>query len=263
MAARRPRPPLISRADFARSYQGNYGSIRLPGCGAPYDTLFDPHILYWWAHDRRCFDAAMDAHASRGDNRIVIDPSDDYNQGHGLPGGDIDMWHDPVRFRAFIDELRSRTNSRGENFGVLLFLAGDAHFGKTMLRGGRTGEPDSAPEEHWHRDLRAMAEATREAVDGTAVCWECRPVTDYMTVGQYERGGRLIARLWPDAWHGQHLTVDASSWAASSSRRRRSDQGRSHRGMAPLQAGAVVRRAAVSVPRRRALPPRGPDAGEP
>lgn len=207
--------PRVVRAEFARTYQGNFGSIRLPGCGVQHDVIFDPHLLYWWAHDRRCFDAAMDAHASRGDNRIVIDPSDDYNRGHSLPGGDIDMWHEPARFRAFIDEVRSRTNSRGEHVGVLLFLAGDAHFGKTMLRDGKAGEPDPAVEAHWHRDLRAMADATRDVVDGTAVCWECRPVTDYMTVGQYERGGQLIAQLWPDAWHGQHLTPDASSWVAS------------------------------------------------
>jgi hypothetical protein len=36
-----------------------------------------------------------------------------------------------------------------------------------------------------------------------------------MTAGTYERNGRLIAELFPRAWHGQHLTAANSSWASA------------------------------------------------
>ena len=36
-----------------------------------------------------------------------------------------------------------------------------------------------------------------------------------MTAGTYERNGALIATLFPDAWHGQHLNHTSSSWASA------------------------------------------------
>jgi hypothetical protein len=210
--------PLVSsaqqldKADFVRAYQGNFGGIKVPGCGFHNDVMFDPvSLLVTWTNNRPCFEQAMRAHAARGDNRLVVDPRADYHGGEG--GGPVDLWHDPATFARFLRDVRAYKNARGEPFKVLVFMAADGHI-TSFLKDGRAGEPDPAAAAHFEHDLRALAAAAADQVDGTAVCWECRPQGNYMTAGTYERNGRLIAELFPRAWHGQHLTAANNSWAS-------------------------------------------------
>ena len=202
----------LDKTDFIRNYQGNFGGIKVPGCGFHNDTMFDPvSLLVTWTADRPCFEKAMRAHAVRGDNRVVVDPRADYHGGQG--GGPVDVWHDPATFARFLQDVRAHRNARGEPFKVLVFLAGDGHIA-SFLKDGREGTPDPDAESHFARDVRALAAAAADHIDGTAVCWECRPQSNYMTAGTYERNGRLVAELFPRAWHGQHLISGASSWTA-------------------------------------------------
>ncbi len=97
---------------------------------------------------------------------------------------------------------------------MLVFLAGDGHIA-SFLKDEREGVPDPDAEAHFARDARALAAAAADQVDATAVCWECRNQRNYMTAGTYERNGKLIAALFPRAWHGQHLNHTSSSWASA------------------------------------------------
>ncbi|MCC7416063.1 MAG: hypothetical protein IT176_02905 [Acidobacteria bacterium] len=204
--------PLPSAGDFIRRYQGNFGSIEVSGCGFHNDNLFDPvALLVTWTNNRPCFEKAMAAHASRGDNRVVVDPRADYHGGQG--GGIVDLWHEPARFREFLVDIRRHSNDRGERFEVLLFLAGDSHI-RSFLKNGAHGVPDPEAEAHALRDIRALAAVAADQVAGTAVCWECRPQADFMTAGTYERLGKAVAEAFPRAWHGQHLTAGADSWSS-------------------------------------------------
>src|SRR4051794_38382701 len=203
----------LDKVDFVRNYQGNFGGIKVPGCGFHNDTMFDPvSLLVTWTSNRPCFERAMQAHAERGDNRVVVDPRADYHGGEG--GGPIDLWHDPGTFGRFLKDVRAHTNNRGEPFKVLVFMAGDGHIA-SFLKDEREGVPDPEAEAHFARDARALAAAAADHVDATAVCWECRSQRNYMTAGTYERNGKLIAALFPRAWHGQHLNDTSSSWASA------------------------------------------------
>ena len=205
-------PPLGTKADFIRNYQGNFGGIKVPGCGFHNDVMFDPVvILVTWTSNRPCFEKAMQAHAARGDNRVVVDPRADYHGGQG--GGPIDLWHDPGTFARFLKDVRSHVNNRGEHFKVLVFLAADGHIG-SFLKNGQEGVPDPDAEAHFARDIGALAAAAADQIDATAVCWECRNQRNYLTPGSYERNGQLIAKLFPGAWHGQHLSENSSSWSS-------------------------------------------------
>lgn len=204
-----PQAPLDKR-DFIEHYQGNFGSIPVDACWTFGGTLFDPvDLLVAWQTDRGCFEALMHQHLDRGDNRVVIDPRADY---HGQ-GGFADLWHDPARFRQYVLDVRAHRNHRGEPMKVLLFFAADGHI-PSFLIGGHEGYPDGAAEQHFERDVHAIAEATRDLIDGTATCWECRHQRDYITPGGYERIGRIVAREFPQAWHGQHLISGSSSWSS-------------------------------------------------
>ena len=203
----------LDKVDFVRNYQGNFGGIKVPGCGFYNDTMFDPvSLLVTWTNNRPCFEKAMRAHAVRNDNRVVVDPRADYDGGQG--GGPLDLWHEPATFARFLKDVRAYVNARGEPFKVLVFMAGDSHI-KSFLKDGREGVPDPDAEAHFERDVRALSTAAADLIDATAVCWECRNQRDYMTAGTYERNGKLIAALFPRAWHGQHLNHTASSWAAA------------------------------------------------
>ena len=147
----------------------------------------------------------------RGDNRGVVDPRADYHGGQG--GGPIDVWHDPATFARFLKDIRAHVNNRGEHFKVLVFMAADGHVA-SFLKNGQEGVPDLEAEEHFARDMRALAAAAADQIDATAVCWECRSQRNYMTSGTYERNGQLIAMLFPKAWHGQHLNENSSSWSS-------------------------------------------------
>jgi len=205
-------PPLGTKADFIRNYQGNFGGIKVPGCGFHNDVMFDPVVLLvTWTSNRPCFEKAMQAHAARGDNRVVVDPRADYHGGQG--GGPIDLWHDPATFARFLKDVRAYVNNRGEHFKVLVFLAADGHIG-SFLKNGQEGIPDPDAEAHFARDIRALATAAADQIDATAVCWECRDQRNYLTPGSYERNGQLIAKLFPGAWHGQHLSENVSSWSS-------------------------------------------------
>jgi hypothetical protein len=207
-----PAQPL-DKTRFIREYQGNFGGIKVAGCGFHNDVVFDPvSLLVSWTSDRPCFEKAMAAHAERGDNRVVVDPRADYHGGEG--GGPVDLWHDPATFARFLDDVRGHVNNRGEPFKVLVFLSGDGHIA-SFLDGKREGTPDRDAEAHFERDVRALAAAAADRMDATAICWECRPQRNYMTAGSYERFGRLVAILFPGAWHGQHLTLASSSWGAA------------------------------------------------
>lgn len=205
--------PLPSKPLFIQQYQGNFGSILVPGCGFHNDILFDPvGLLVTWTNNKPCFEKAMQAHADRGDNRVVVDPRADYHEGEG--GGIVDLWHDASTFRAFLADIRRHANNRGERFEVLLFLGGDGHI-KGFLENDRIGAPDRDAEAHALRDIRALASAAADEVAGTAVCWECRDQTNFMTAGTYERLGKAIADAFPKAWHGQHLIAGSSSWSST------------------------------------------------
>ena len=204
-------PPLGAKADFIRNYQGNFGGIKVPGCGFHNDVMFDPVVLLvTWTNNRPCFEKAMQVHAARGDNRVVVDPRADYHGGQG--GGPIDLWHDPATFTRFLKDIRAYVNNRGEHFKVLVFMAGDGHIA-TFLKDEKEGVPDPEAEAHFARDAGALAAAAADQIDATAVCWECRSQRNYMTAGTYERNGKLIAKLFPTAWHGQHLNDTSLSWS--------------------------------------------------
>ena len=204
---------LPSKRQFIENYQGNFGSIKVEGCGFHNDSLFDPVVLLTtWTHNRACFDKAMQAHADRGDNRVVVDPRADYHGGQG--GAIVDLWHDPATFSKFLTDVRSRLNSRGERFEVLLFLSGDSHI-DSFLKGGAAGVPDAEAEAHALRDIAALGSAVADQVGGTAVCWECRDQTNYMTPGTYERLGKAIAAAFPTAWHGHQLSAAVNSWSST------------------------------------------------
>jgi hypothetical protein len=208
-----PTALAIDKIDFVRNYQGNFGSIKVAGCGFFNDTVFDPvSLLVAWTSNRPCFEKAMRAHGARGDNRVVVDPRADYHGGQG--GGPVDLWHDPGTFAKFLSDIHGYRNNRGEPFKVLVFLAADGHIG-TCLSGGPEGSPDREAERHFERDLRALAAAAADRIDATAVCWECRNQRNYMAAGTYERNAKLIAELFPWAWHGHHLTSNNSSWTSA------------------------------------------------
>jgi hypothetical protein len=205
-------PALGTKADFIRTYQGNFGGIKVPDCGFYNEVMFDPvGLMVTWTNNRPCFEKAMRAHAARGDNRVVVDPRADYHGGQG--GGPIDVWHDPATFARFLKDVRAHVNNRGEHFKVLVFMAADGHIA-SFLKNGQEGVPDPEAEEHFARDVRALAAAAADQIDATAVCWECRSQRNYMTPGTYERNGQLIAALFPRAWHGQHLNENSSSWSS-------------------------------------------------
>ena len=187
-------PPLTGKREFVQNYQGNFGSIKVPDCGLFNDSLFDPILLVKYVNDRPCYEKMMQAHADRGDNRVVVDPRADYHGGQG--GGIVDWWHEPARFAEFLGDIRSHVNKWGEHFEALVFLAGDGHIGSFIQR---EGVPNLAAEAHWADDLRALAAAAAGEIAGTATCWECRHQKDYITPGGYERAGKLIAQLFPSA----------------------------------------------------------------
>jgi hypothetical protein len=199
-------PPVLDRREFARTYQGNFGTIKVPGCGLHLDHLFDPFLLPLWRDNKPCFEQALEAHAVRNDNRIVVSPRADYNGQMPL----VDLWHDPSTFLAFLRDIRRHRNRRGESFRTLVFLGADGHQPRLIQS---FGVPDLDAEAHWLADIQRLASLTADQTDGTAICWECRHVVDYLTPGTFERAGSLIARVYPQAWHGVHLVQDSSSWS--------------------------------------------------
>jgi len=195
-----PQPPIGPKADFWLHYQGNFGSIKVPGCGLHMDALFDPYLLWAWANDTRCFEAMMSAHSYRNDNRIVVDPRSGYG-GHN----DLDAWHRPDVFAAFLADVRSHTNANGEHFKVLVFLGADGHVEDMRA---------DASWSHWKQDIDALAAVTQDVVDATAPCWECRHVQEFTSAKRYIDMARYVAAKWPLAVHSQHLVAESSSWSS-------------------------------------------------
>ena len=76
--------PPLDKVDFIRNYQGNFGGIKVPGCG-----FYNDSLSIWCRCSSRgrtigpVFEKAMQAHAIRGDNRVVVDPRADYHGGQG------------------------------------------------------------------------------------------------------------------------------------------------------------------------------------
>lgn len=204
--AAREHPPLLAREVFIRTYQGNMGSIKLPGCGLHLDNLFDPFLLWAWLSNRPCFDRMMQAHADRGDNVVSVTPTSGY---HGQ--NESDVWHQPDVFAAFLQDIRRYRNVHGEPIRVHVFFAGDAHF-PTML--DDRGAFSAATFTHWKRDVDGIAAAAVDRIDSTVVCWECRHVRDQVTVGGYVQMGRYLAQRFPDAVHAQHFVQGSSSASA-------------------------------------------------
>jgi len=209
LAAAPPRPAdtraVPGKTAFIREYQGNFGTIKLPGCGLPYDSLFDPFLLSEWTHDRPCFERMMQAHATRGDNRVVIDPRSDY---HGQVTV-VDLYHDPETFAAFVSDIRSHTNARGEGFEVLLFLSADGHIPSFI--DARTGRRDLEAEAHWRRDVSALLARVGSQIAGVSPCWECRDQRDYMRPATYAMMGQFLRQQLRDAWMGVHLIKGSAS----------------------------------------------------
>jgi hypothetical protein len=211
-----PGPPPaaapLDKRDFIEHYQGNFGSIKVPGCGFYNDSLFDPVVLLGtWTRDKACFEKAMEAHAARGDNRVVIDPRSDYHDGQG--GALLDLWHDPQTFARFVRDVRAHRNNRGEHFKVFLFLSADGHIDSFLQRGAE-GVPNLDAEAHFRADVELLAAETRDLIDGTAPCWECRHQRNYETPGTFKRNLRVVADAFPNAWHGVHLIAESSSWSS-------------------------------------------------
>ena len=47
--------PLTPKRQFIEQYQGNFGSIKLTGCGFHNDSLFDPVVLLvTWTSNKPC-----------------------------------------------------------------------------------------------------------------------------------------------------------------------------------------------------------------
>lgn len=153
-------PAIPPRDVILSTFQANFGGIKLPGCGLHRDNLFDPYSLERWLNDRPCFERMMDAHAVRGDNTIVIDPSAGYHGNH-----EADLWHNPILFDAFIQDIRRHINSRGEHFRVLVFLGADGHHSDMLAPGAFA---------HWQADVHALANVIRGHVEIESPCWECR-----------------------------------------------------------------------------------------
>lgn len=202
-----PVRPIPSKASFIQNYQGNFGSIKVPGCGFFNDSLFDPvALLVSWTNNRPCFETAMQAHASRNDNRVVVDPRADYHGGQG--GGIIDLWHDPATFAAFVSDIRRHQNAAGEPFEVLLFTAADGHIPSFLARDGHQNLTEL---EHWTRDVDGILEAVGSQVAGVTPCWECRHQRDYMRPATFEAMGKHLRAKLPAAWVGVHLIQGSSS----------------------------------------------------
>jgi hypothetical protein len=197
--------PAPDRETAIRAYQGNFGSIVLPGCGLPRDMLFDPVVLLrTWTFDRPCFERAIAEHARRGDNRVAIDPRADYN---GDPPV-VDLWHEPARFAEYVADIRAHVNSRGEAFEVLLFTAADGHIGSFIGSDGRASADALA---HWDRDVRALAAALGPTVALVTPCWECRHQRDYAHPATIRAMLQTLRAAFPAAWLGMHLSAGSSS----------------------------------------------------
>ena len=195
-----PNPPIGPKSDFWTQYQGNFGTMKLAGCGLHLNSVFDPFLLERWLNNRPCYEQMMQLHASRGDNRIVVDPRAGYG-GHN----DADLWHDPAKFREFLLDVRSHVNINGENFKVLVFLQADEHIQDMRSETSYT---------HWKADIDALAAVTQDVVDATATCWECRHQQDFTSSKRYIDTGRYISQRWPLAVHAQHLRLESSSWSS-------------------------------------------------
>jgi hypothetical protein len=200
-------PRLPGKRAFVENYQGDFGNAKLAGCGLHNDSVFDPVLLPLWLNNRDCFERVLQLKAKNNDNRVVVSPAINYRAGQG---GAADLWHDPARFRSFLVDIRSHTNARGETIEPLVIWLQSEHF-SSFLVNDEEGRTDPQQESHFARDIRAMADAVRDAVPATAVCWECRDQRDTITPGAYARAARLIAQLFPDAWHGHHFRKESSS----------------------------------------------------
>lgn len=217
VAMMRPLEPAIallpSKADFYRRFQANFGGIELPGCGLRNDILFDPQLLPMFLFDKPCFERGLLEHARRNDTVVVVSPAICYHEGYA--GACADVWHEPARFREFLTAIRSHRNAAGELLEALvIFVQGEHEDWYPLLQDAREGVPDRTKEAHVMRDLEMMAPATQDLIAGTAPAWEPRHQRDWMTAGQLERIAARVAALWPEAWHGQHLIKESSSWSS-------------------------------------------------
>lgn len=190
-------PPVTDKTTFIRTYQANFGGIKLPGCGLHLDNLFDPFLLIKWVEDRDCFERMMQAHMDRGDNVVIVDPRSGYH-GHN----DVDLWHQPEAFAAFLQDIRRHVNSRGEHIRTQVFFAGDGHIDDMRAPGAL---------DHWRRDVDAIAAVAEPAVDSTVPCWECRHQNDYVSARIYYDMLAHLAVRFPAATHGVHLIQNSSS----------------------------------------------------
>jgi len=201
-------PPIGAKADFWQSYQGDFGTAKLPGCGLHLDAMFDPYLVWLWANNPPCFEQAMQQKGNRGDNRVAVDPKSGY---HG--NNDMDLWHDPQRFARFLHDVRAHVNNRGEHFKVLVFMAADGHIEDFRLNGD-IALTDDAALRHWMSDIDALAAVTQDSIDATVVCWECRHNQGYISSVNYIRLGRYLAQKWPAAVHAHHLQQESSAWSS-------------------------------------------------
>jgi hypothetical protein len=200
--------PLLSKDDFLHTYQGDFGNAKLAGCGLFNDSVFDP-LLVLWFDDPACFEKVLALKAARNDNRVVVSLTTDY---HGRYNK-YDLWHEPEKFERFLRDVRSHRNAIGEYFKVSVALSGDGHI-DSFLIGEQPGRPDPAAEAHFKRDVAALARVAGDQIDATMECWECRDQRNYMTPGTYQRLGRFIAEVLPDAVHATHLRAGSSSVAS-------------------------------------------------
>jgi hypothetical protein len=192
-------PPLVSKDAFIHSFQGNFGTISLPGCGLHMDMLFDPFLLQKFVQDRPCYERMLQAHMDRGDNVVVVSPKSGYH-GHN----DLDLWHQPDVIAAFLRDVRRHRNNRGEPIRPIMFMAGDGHIDNMKTAGAF---------EHWQRDIDALAAAAAPYIDSTATCWECRDGQSFVDAATYIRMARYVAEKFPRAVHGPHLAAQVVSWS--------------------------------------------------
>jgi len=196
-------PPLMDKTALIHGFQGNF-NFKLPNCDLHLDNAFDPYGLWMWINRPDCFRQWLDAHAQRGDNVVAVDPRSGY---HGYQ--DVDIWHDPSRFAAFLREIRQTTNVRGESLRALVVFGADGHIDDMTAPGAL---------DHWKQDVSALAAVARDWIDVTVPCWECRHrggseglgFAEVSAATYYEMAAWLVQQF-PQAVHGIHLIENSSS----------------------------------------------------
>lgn len=190
-------PPLLDKVTLIRTAQENFGAIKLAGCDLHMNALFDPFLLERWVNNRPCFERMMAEHARRNDNTVTVDPRAGY---HGF--NDIDAWHQPELFTAFIRDVRRHTNAMGEHFRVRVFLGGDGHIDNMRSPGAF---------EHWQADVTSLAIYAAPYVEFVVPCWECRHDNSWVSAKLYYDMLAFAGQRFPRAVHSVHLVSGSSA----------------------------------------------------